>query len=163
MAQTCFLGMHRWLADPTVRHKLARMQQAYAQYHSQENFAAVFRRDLRRRTSQGRIMSTPISAIVIDWEPRGDVGRFVLVHCNGPMNCSLFDLFSTDRTIGIAQACGAKKHRASLSGYCSAAEFRPNSRRKNDWVLFIDADEVVSPALQHSIHTLAMADTLSSL
>ena len=39
-----FLQMHRWLADPTVRHKLARMQQAYAQYHSQENFTAVFRR-----------------------------------------------------------------------------------------------------------------------
>jgi ADP-heptose:LPS heptosyltransferase/glycosyltransferase involved in cell wall biosynthesis len=60
------------------------------------------------------------------------------------------DSHSTDRTAAIAESLGARVFQRKWAGY-SATKNWANEQAKGDWILSLDADEVVSETLQHSI------------
>lgn len=60
------------------------------------------------------------------------------------------DSHSTDRTRELAAACGARVIERDWPGFGPQKKFAAESAQ-NDWVLCIDADERVSPALRASI------------
>lgn len=60
------------------------------------------------------------------------------------------DCGSTDNTVELAEAAGARVIRREWRGYGQQKNFAMGEC-SNDWVLSVDADEVVSPELRHSI------------
>lgn len=60
------------------------------------------------------------------------------------------DSFSTDNTVAIAQAAGAKVCQRAFSGFRNQKDFAV-SQAAHDWVLCLDADERVSPELRAAI------------
>ena len=60
------------------------------------------------------------------------------------------DSGSTDRTVEIAERLGARVLKQSWLGWVPQRQFAITSAR-NDWVLVIDADEIVTPELREGI------------
>ncbi len=65
----------------------------------------------------------------------------------------VLDSGSTDRTEEIAQLLGATVYHQDWLGY-SAQRNQAISLAKNDWVFFIDCDEIVTPELASSIQAI---------
>lgn len=65
----------------------------------------------------------------------------------------LVDLLSTDDTVALAEAAGAKVHRQAWLGYGAQKTFA-EAKCKHDWLLSIDADEVITPELAAEIRAL---------
>jgi glycosyltransferase involved in cell wall biosynthesis len=65
----------------------------------------------------------------------------------------LVDSHSTDATREIAAGCGARVIERDWPGYRSQKQFATDSAA-HDWVLCVDADEVVTPALRAEIEAL---------
>jgi glycosyltransferase involved in cell wall biosynthesis len=63
------------------------------------------------------------------------------------------DSGSTDETVAIAREMGAKVYHRDWTGYGDQKRFAERLCR-NDWLLNIDADEVVTPALSDEISSL---------
>lgn len=68
----------------------------------------------------------------------------------------MVDSHSTDATVAIAGAHGARVHLRRFEGFRSQKQFAVE-QATHDWVLCLDADERVSPALRNAI--LAARDT----
>jgi (heptosyl)LPS beta-1,4-glucosyltransferase len=64
----------------------------------------------------------------------------------------VLDSGSDDRTMAIAMGLGAKVYQQPWLGW-SAQRANAISLAKNDWVLVLEADEIVTPALAQSIQT----------
>jgi (heptosyl)LPS beta-1,4-glucosyltransferase len=62
----------------------------------------------------------------------------------------VIDSGSTDKTKEIAASLGARVYEQEWLGY-SAQRNKGIEVAKNDWVFFVDADELVTPELAHSI------------
>jgi glycosyltransferase involved in cell wall biosynthesis len=71
------------------------------------------------------------------------------------------DSGSSDNTIAIAQAFGARVISQEWLGYGPQKQFAVNEA-KNPWVLCIDADELVSSSLQYSITQINLHSTAIS-
>ncbi|EOQ89696.1 glycosyltransferase, group 2 family protein [Leptospira yanagawae serovar Saopaulo str. Sao Paulo = ATCC 700523] len=65
----------------------------------------------------------------------------------------IIDSGSTDDTVAIAKSFGAKVFHRTFQNYADQKNFAI-SKTKNNWVLAIDADEVVSPKLKEEILSL---------
>jgi glycosyltransferase involved in cell wall biosynthesis len=63
------------------------------------------------------------------------------------------DSFSTDRTVELAEAAGARVEQHEY-GYSAAQKNWAIPRASHDWVLLVDADERVTPALAEEIQGL---------
>lgn len=63
------------------------------------------------------------------------------------------DSHSTDETRTIAARCGARVIERDWPGYRSQKQFATDSAG-NDWVLSVDADEIVTPELEREIQLL---------
>lgn len=68
----------------------------------------------------------------------------------------VLDSGSTDRTVEIARQCGARVEITDWPGHVRQKQ-RAVDAATHDWILALDADEVVSPALADSIRA-ALAD-----
>ena len=66
------------------------------------------------------------------------------------------DSGSGDRTKELAAACGARVINHGWEGYGAQKNFAIGQTR-NDWVLSLDSDELVSVELAHSISSLPLA------
>ena len=64
------------------------------------------------------------------------------------------DSGSSDRTLEIAKARNATIHRHAFDGF-GAQKQRAVDLAKNDWILFLDADERLSDALSETLGTLS--------
>ena len=64
------------------------------------------------------------------------------------------DSGSTDETVAIAQAAGSEVHHREFDGYGPQKVFAEGLCR-NDWVLNVDADEVVTPELAAELQATA--------
>ena len=65
----------------------------------------------------------------------------------------LVDSHSTDTTRELAASCGARVIERDWPGYRSQKQFATDAA-SNDWVLCVDADEIVTPALRAEIEAL---------
>jgi glycosyltransferase involved in cell wall biosynthesis len=70
------------------------------------------------------------------------------------------DSFSTDRTVEIAQQRGVRVVQHPFQDYAAQHNFA-QAQAQHDWVLFIDADERVSPELAHEIQQLTNSGVLA--
>lgn len=69
----------------------------------------------------------------------------------------IVDAFSSDRTVEIAQKLGAKVTQKNWRGYSQNKNFG-NNLAQNDWILSIDADEVLSPTLIANIQKQSLKE-----
>ncbi len=67
------------------------------------------------------------------------------------------DSFSKDNTVALAKAAGARVEQHKFEGFAQQINWG-SEQAKNEWVLMVDADELVTPELRDSIRrTLADA------
>ena len=69
------------------------------------------------------------------------------------------DSFSTDRTMEIAERLATRVVQHPFSNFAAQRNFA-QSQAKNDWVLFVDADERIPPELRDEILDLARTEEL---
>lgn len=91
-----------------------------------------------------------VSAVVITKNEKSAIGRALdsVLWCD---EIIVIDDFSTDSTVNIAKKHGAKVYRRKLNNDFAAQRNYGISKTNNDWVLFIDADEVISKELKNNI------------
>ena len=69
------------------------------------------------------------------------------------------DDYSTDKTVAIARRLGAKVYQRHLAGdFATQRNFGLN-KAKGDWVLFLDADERITPSLREELTTYNLEQT----
>ncbi len=96
----------------------------------------------------------PLSAIIITLNAAAELGD-CLRSLAFAQEIVVVDSGSTDGTVALAQQLGARVIDKEWLGFGLQKQFAVEQAR-HDWVLCVDADERVSPALQASIlHTLA--------
>ncbi|QHE75918.1 glycosyltransferase family 2 protein [Hydrogenophaga sp. PBL-H3] len=69
----------------------------------------------------------------------------------------VLDSFSTDATVSIAEAAGARVTQRAFDGYASQRNAGLRMPFKHAWVLTVDADERVPAALQQEMHAFVAA------
>ena len=90
-----------------------------------------------------------VSAVIIAFNEEADIARALesVAWCNEVL---VVDSGSTDRTIEICVAHGCKVLHREFRGYGEQKAFAV-TQAANDWILSVDADEEVSPALRDEI------------
>jgi glycosyltransferase involved in cell wall biosynthesis len=74
----------------------------------------------------------------------------------------VFDSFSTDETVALAHAAGARVIQHAFADFASQRNAALNAVRSSaDWVLFVDADERVTPALAAEVRRVIDAPTVA--
>ncbi|MHB8387274.1 MAG: glycosyltransferase family 2 protein [Metallibacterium sp.] len=107
---------------------------------------------MRTAAAPAPAMSRPaISACVITYNEADRIGACLaaLDFCD---DIVLVDSGSTDATRELAAQHGARVFTRVFDGYRAQKDFAVQQAR-HDWILFVDADERVSPALRASIET----------
>ncbi len=91
-----------------------------------------------------------ISVVVLTHNEEKSIGECLesLKWCDETI---IIDDDSTDRTVTVAEKSGAKVYKRSLKNDFSTQRNFGLNKAKGDWVLFVDADEIVSPALWFEI------------
>lgn len=93
---------------------------------------------------------TSISVVIIAFNEEENIGRCLDSVLSFADEIIVIDSKSTDNTRTIAQSKGARVYERAWEGYSAAKNFGNNLAEK-DYILSIDADEVVSPDLAHSL------------
>lgn len=91
-----------------------------------------------------------LSVIVITLNEEKNIKRCLDSVQNIADDIVVVDSLSTDNTTQIAESCGARVVSQSFLGYVEQRNFS-TEQAKYDWVLTLDADEVVTPELEKSI------------
>ncbi len=95
-------------------------------------------------------MKVAISAVILTKNEEGNIGR-CLDHLCWCGEVIVIDDYSTDNTVRIAKSRGARVFKRRLNRDFAGQRNFALTKAKNDWVLFLDADEVVSPSLTSEI------------
>ncbi|MEM7685535.1 MAG: glycosyltransferase family 2 protein [Pseudomonadota bacterium] len=101
-------------------------------------------------------MGEKISVFIIACNEAARIGR-TLEAVAWADQIVVVDSGSTDDTVAIAKAAGAEVHHRDWEGYGPQKVFAEELCR-NDWVLNVDADEVVTAALAEEIRDAAQRD-----
>lgn len=96
-----------------------------------------------------RVTKIPISLVIITLNEEAHIERCIR---SAPFadDIVVVDSFSTDRTVEIAEKCGARVFQEKWRGYGPQKAFA-TSQAKHPWVLSLDADEALSPELAQEI------------
>lgn len=94
-------------------------------------------------------MGVPISACVMTFNEEQNIRRCLesLTWCD---EIIVLDSFSTDNTVPICREYTARVHQHEWLGYISQRNL-VKDMATHDWVLFLDADEEVSPQLREAL------------
>jgi glycosyltransferase involved in cell wall biosynthesis len=95
----------------------------------------------------------PISVFIIAKNEETRLARVIEALTLWAGEVIVVDSGSTDRTVDIARSLGAIVHHREWSGYGPQKSFAERQCRF-DWVLNVDADEVVTPSLADEIRAL---------
>jgi glycosyltransferase involved in cell wall biosynthesis len=104
-------------------------------------------------------MPIPVSAIVLTKNEEENLPD-CLASLRWADEIVVVDSFSTDRTVAIAQQHGARVVQHPFQDYAAQHNFAQTQAQHN-WVLFVDADERVSPELAQEIRQLADSEALA--
>jgi glycosyltransferase involved in cell wall biosynthesis len=99
-----------------------------------------------------------VSGIVITLNEEPDIEN-ALRSLSWCQEIIVVDSGSTDRTVEICEAYGCEVIQREFSDYGEQKRFAV-SQARNDWILSIDADEVISPALTNEIQRELSKETL---
>lgn len=99
-----------------------------------------------------------VSAVIITYNEEKNIRR-TLEQLHWCDEIIIVDSYSTDRTVVICEEFGCKIFFRSFDGYGPQKRFAA-SKAGNDWILCIDADEVLSDALVQEILTNLQPDTV---
>jgi len=106
--------------------------------------------------SSGETRRLPVSCFIIAKNEADRIGRTIAAVAPWLDEVIVIDSGSTDGTQKIAEAAGARVMFNAWSGFGQQKRFG-ESQCRNDWILNVDADEVVSPELKASIEALFAA------
>lgn len=97
-------------------------------------------------------MNIPITACIITLNEADRIGKCLesLSFCD---EIIVVDSGSSDDTVALANKHGAKVLYRAFDGYRSQKQFSVDSAQ-NDWVVCLDADEIISPKLRKSIEDM---------
>jgi glycosyltransferase involved in cell wall biosynthesis len=102
-------------------------------------------------------VSTPISAVLITKDAERYLGQ-VLAALQWCDEILIVDSGSVDNTAGIAESCGARFEYQDWLGY-GRQKRHAVALASNDWVLSVDADEVVDDKLAAAIRDVDLTST----
>lgn len=95
-------------------------------------------------------MKLPISAVIITFNEEKNIQKCLESLSGWVDEIVVLDSFSTDHTEEICKKYNVKFHQQKWMGYAQQKNIA-NNYASNDWIISLDADEVVSPTLQNSI------------
>jgi len=99
-----------------------------------------------------------ISAVIITKNEAANIARCLQSLQTVAEEIVVIDAFSTDDTVKIAQELGAKVIQTKWEGYSQNKNYG-NEIAKYDWILSVDADEVLSPKLISNIRALKLQES----
>jgi len=91
-----------------------------------------------------------LSVVIITYNEEENIGKCIDSVREVADEIVLVDSFSTDRTIEMARAKGARTIQHKFEGHIQQKNFA-KQQATNDWVLSLDADETLSKELSQSI------------
>src|SRR3954471_2304790 len=103
----------------------------------------------RSSRTESRLPRQPVSAVLITRNAERLLAQ-VLAALKWCDEIVVVDSGSSDDTIGIAKAAGARVLHHDFQGYGPQKAWAV-TQAKHDWVLVVDGDEVVTPELQREI------------
>jgi glycosyltransferase involved in cell wall biosynthesis len=92
----------------------------------------------------------PISACIITYNEENNIRRCIEALAQIADEVLVVDSFSKDSTVTIAQSLGARVLQRTFTGY-GDQKLYAQDQAQHDWVLSIDADEVISPELKQAL------------
>ena len=98
-------------------------------------------------------MKLPISIFIITRNEEARIGRTIEAVRDWVAEVIVVDSGSTDETVAIAKALGAKTFHRDWTGYGPQKRFAED-QCSQDWWFNIDADEVVTPPLREELQSL---------
>jgi glycosyltransferase involved in cell wall biosynthesis len=96
-----------------------------------------------------------LSVVIITFNEAKNIARCLQAASRVADEMIVYDSFSTDDTCKIAEQLGAKVFQGKWQGY-SASKNLANEKASHDWILSLDADEVLSNDLQQAILKLKL-------
>lgn len=103
-----------------------------------------------------------LSAVIITLNEEKNIGRCLESLKTVADEIIVLDSFSTDRTALICGSHGVTFVQRVWEGYSPSKNYA-NSLAANDWILSLDADEALSPALKEELKRLKAADALQTM
>ncbi|MEQ1745958.1 MAG: glycosyltransferase family 2 protein [Saprospiraceae bacterium] len=91
-----------------------------------------------------------LSAVIITYNEERNIGRCLDSLRGVAEEVVVVDSFSTDRTEAICREKGAQFFQRAFDGYAEQKNWA-NAQARHPWVLSMDADEALSPALRESV------------
>jgi len=98
---------------------------------------------------------SPISAVIITKNEAENIARCIQAVQQVAQEVLVIDAFSEDKTVEIAIELGAKVLQKEWKGYGANKNYG-NQSAQYDWILSIDADEVLSPDLIESLRKMPL-------
>ena len=90
----------------------------------------------------------PITVVVLTWNEEETIPGAITSAITDYAEVVVLDSYSTDRTVELAEAAGARVVQNTFVGYASQRNFALHRMEKTaEWVLFLDADERITPEL----------------
>lgn len=100
----------------------------------------------------------PVSCFIIAYNEADRIGRTIAAVADWIDEIIVIDSGSTDDTVAVAQAAGAEVIYNAWPGFGQQKRFGEEQCR-NDWLLNLDADEVVTPLLRVAMSNLFQDNT----
>lgn len=102
-------------------------------------------------------MKSPISVVIIALNEAANISQCVTKAALISDDIIVVDSGSTDATVTLAEAAGAKVHQMQWQGY-SSTKNEANTLTRHDWILSLDADEILSEELIASIQECTLEE-----
>lgn len=93
-------------------------------------------------------MALPITVVVLTKNESETIGGAIASVAGAFDEVVVLDSFSTDNTVELAGRAGVRVQQRHFDGYASQRNYAlRDMAKRNEWVLFLDADERVTPEL----------------
>ena len=102
-------------------------------------------------------MKPKITALAITLNEEENVKRFV-ESLSFADEIIFVDSYSTDKTVAIAESLGVKVLQRTFDNFSTQRNFAI-SQAQNEWIIFFDLDEIVTPKLEEEILSVVNSNT----